>query len=639
MTAIAVNRPARRRRAGRPRRRLLAILTVLCLLFGSVVVRLAQLQIVGGDRYVALGDSQRIRPVELAAARGAVFDRNGAELALSVPQRSAWADPELVVDAEDAAAELAPVLGADPTELEARLGSDARFIYLGRQLPDEVADRVEALELDGVFLLDEPKRFTPSGSLAQSVIGAVDIDNVGASGLERQYDDVLTGDPGQLVLERDPEGRTIPAGDHELTPATPGDDLMLSIDRGLQFEAERLVALQIENMGAKAGTIIVTNPQTGEVLAMANLGRPSTDAGDGEASDGEASDDADRNGVPVPTPDNRAVTVVYEPGSVNKVITMAAALEEGITTPSSVLSVPDNIQIADKRFTDSHPHPVEQWTPTDIMSMSSNVGTIMLGQQLGPERIDSYLQRFGFGQRTGLGFPGESPGILLDPQEWSGTAIGSIPIGQTIAVTAMQMLAAYNVIANGGVYVEPTLVLGTVDENGVADEAPLGERRRVVSEEVANQVRDMMVNVVDVGTGSAAAIDGYQVAGKTGTARKAVAGGGYQDAAGNYRYVTTFAGFVPAEDPQLSIIVVIDEPTSSIFASAASAPVFADLAQYALRSFRIPPPAATEGIGGLISAGDSEEMAAQSSSPAQRSVEVGGQVAAAPRSPPSDRER
>lgn len=659
MTAIASKRPARRRRAGHPRRRLLAILTVFCLLFGSVVVRLAQLQIVGGERYVALGDSQRIRPVELAAARGAVFDRNGAELALSVPQRSAWADPQLVVDAQAAAGDLAPVLSADPTELAARLGSDARFVYLGRQLPDAVADRVEALELDGVFLLDEPKRFTPSGSLAQSVIGAVDVDNVGASGLEHQYDDVLTGDPGQLVLERDPEGRTIPAGDHELTPATPGDDLMLSIDRALQFEAERLVASQIESMGAKAGTIIVTNPQTGEVLAMANLGRPSTGAGDGEdpdgedpdgeasngeASDGEdpdgeASDGADRNGAPEPTPDNRAVTVVYEPGSVNKVITMAAALEEGITTPTSVWSVPDNIQIADKRFTDSHPHPVEQWTPTDIMAMSSNVGTIMLGQQLGPERIDNYLRRFGFGQRTALGFPGESPGILLDPQDWSGTAIGSIPIGQTIAVTAMQMLAAYNVIANGGVYVEPTLVLGTVDENGVADEAPRGERRRVVSEDVANQVRDMMVDVVDVGTGTAAAIDGYQVAGKTGTARKSVAGGGYQDADGNYHYVTTFAGFVPAEDPQLSIIVVIDEPTSSIFASAASAPVFADLARYALRSFRIPPPASTGGIGVPIRGGDREETAAPAPAPAQPGVEVGGPVAAAPRSPPTEPER
>ncbi len=571
-------RPAPRRRTGQPRRRLLGILVVLCLLFGAVVVRLAQLQIVGGDRYVALGDQQRIRPVELAAARGTVFDRNGADLALSVDQRTAWADPQLVVDADASANRLAPVLSADPVALAELLRSDARFVYLGRQLPDDVAEGVEALELDGVFLLDEPKRFTPSGALARSLLGDVNLDNVGSSGLERQYDDVLTGEPGQLVLELDPDGRTIPAGDHELTPATPGDDLVLTIDRALQFESERLLGMQIAEMGAQAGSIIVTNPQTGEVLAMANLVAP-LDETSGE------------RGPPVPSPDNRALTVVYEPGSVNKVITLAAALEEGVTSPGEVLSVPDNIQIADKRFTDHDPHPVAQWTPTDIMTTSSNVGTIMLGRELGPERIDGYLQSFGFGQRTGLDFPDESPGILLDPQDWSGTAIGSIPIGQTIAVTAMQMLAAYNVIANGGQYVEPTLVRGIVDHDGTVQEGPGPERRRVVSSEVAGQVRDMMVSVVDQGTGTAAAIDGYRVAGKTGTARKAVPGGGYQDAAGNFHYVTTFAGFVPADDPQLSIIVVIDEPTSSIFASAASAPVFADLARYALRQFRIPPPA------------------------------------------------
>lgn len=595
-----------RRRAPRPgqhHRRTIGILVVLCLAFGAVVVRLGQLQVVGADRYVALGDQQRIRPVELAAARGTLFDRNGADLALSVDQRTAWADPLLVTDPAAAAAELAPILGTDAGELEEELGSSARFVYLGRQLGDDAADQVEALALEGVFVVDEPKRFNPSGSLGRSILGEVDIDNVGVSGLERQYDDVLTGEPGQLVIERDPDGRTIPAGEHELVPATPGDDLMLTIDRALQFEAERLLGDQIVAMGAKAGSIVVMNPQTGEILAMANLAVPTSADADAVA------DLAADPGTPVPTPDNRALTVVYEPGSVNKVITLAAALEEGITSPQEVLSVPDRLVVADHTFVDHDPHPVAQWSPTDIMTTSSNVGTIMLGQALGAERIDDYLQRFGFGQRSGLGFPGESPGILLDPEDWSGTAIGSIPIGQTIAVTAMQMLAAYNVIANGGVYVEPTLVRGTVDADGVARERPAGERRRVVSDQVARQVRDMMVNVVDQGTGTAAAIDGYRVAGKTGTARKPAPTGGYTYPDGGYRYVTTFAGFVPAEDPQLSVIVVIDEPMSSIFASAASAPVFADLARYGLRLLRIPPPAQPEAstvpapVAGIATAG------------------------------------
>jgi cell division protein FtsI (penicillin-binding protein 3) len=258
-----------------------------------------------------------------------------------------------------------------------------------------------------------------------------------------------------------------------------------------------------------------------------------------------------------------------------------------------VLTVPDHLQVADHEFRDHDPHPTAQWTPTDILATSSNIGTIMLGQELGPTRVDQYLRRFGFGAPTALDFPNESAGIMRDVENWSGTSIGSIPIGQGVAVTAMQMLAAYNVIANGGVYVEPRLVLGSIDAAGERHDTPPPATEQVVSEATAGAVRDMMVAVVDAGTGREAAIDGYSVAGKTGTARKPQDNGTYQDAAGNYHYVTTFAGFVPAEDPQLSIIVVIDEPSASTYASAVSAPVFAELARYGLRQFRIPPPART----------------------------------------------
>jgi cell division protein FtsI (penicillin-binding protein 3) len=540
-------------------------------LFTIVVGRLGQLQITGAEALADLGDAQTVRSVALPAARGSVFDRNGQDLALSVARRTVWADPRYVEDAAASAAALGPVLGLDPLELAGDLEADASFIYLARQVDETVAEAVEALALPGVHLLDEPSRFRPAGDLARSILGDVNVDNVGRSGLELQYDDVLTGEPGELVVERDPGGRTIPQGERQLRPAVPGDDLVLTIDRSLQYEAERALADQIVAMDAAGGTLVATDPRTNEILTMASLTVP------------------DDGGDPAPTGANRALVDVFEPGSVNKVITMAAALEEGVLTPTDTLVVPDNLQVADKRFTDSSPHPTMAYTPTDILARSSNVGTIMLGQRVGPDRIDAYLRAFGYGETSGLGFPDESPGLLLDPDDWSGTSIGTIPIGQGVAVNALQMLGAYNVIANDGVLTAPSLVRSRIDGAGVEHPVPASDSRRVVSEETAGAVRDMLVAVVDAGTGREAAIDGYAVAGKTGTARKPQPTGGYERPGGGYDYVSTFAGFVPAQDPQLSVIVVIDEPVTSIYAGDVAAPVFARFARYALGHLAIPP--------------------------------------------------
>lgn len=556
------------------RRRPAALLGVLVLLFGAVVARLAQLQVVDHDRLVELGEAQVVRSVALPGDRGSILDRNGDELAISLTRPTVWADPRHVEDPAATAAALAPVLGVDAATLEERLDGPGAFAYLARQVEPAVADRVEELDLPGVHLLEEPARYQPAGDLARSVLGDVDVDGVGISGLELQHDELLAGEPGRLVLERDLEGRTIPQGERQVDPAVPGSDLVLTIDRGMQHVTEQALS-RVDARGASA---IVMNPQTGEVYALANMVRP---------EDG---------GPLVPTGANHALVSVFEPGSVNKVITMAAALEEGVVTPTSYLEVPDSLQVSDKLFRDHDPHPTESWTPTDILATSSNVGTILLARQLGAERLDEYLRRFGFGERTAIGFPAEQRGLLLDPEDWSGTSIGSIPLGQGLAVTAMQMLAAYNVIATGGEYVPPRLVAATVDAGGARHEVAPGEpRRRVVSEATARAVRDMLVAVVEHGTGTAAAIDGYTVAGKTGTARKPleehVEGDAYKDLAGNYHYVATFAGFVPAEDPQLSVIVVVDEPRGGFYASEVAAPVFAEIARWGLRHFRIPPAA------------------------------------------------
>ncbi len=560
--------------AGRPRIRLGCTLLVLLLAFAAVAVRLVDLQAVGGQRYTAFGASQRFQDIALPAERGSVFDRNGNDLAVSIPRRTVWADPRLIGDAAATVTTLTPILGLDATQaldLTTKLAGQAHFTYVARRVPDDVAAAIRHKKLPGIFFLDEPKRIAPAGDLARSVLGKVGVDNEGLSGLELQYDRLLTGEPGELVIEKDPDGRTIPGGQKQLQPAARGDDLVLSLDRSMQYETERALAAQITAKGAKGGVAIVSKPGTGEILALANL-----------AKDPET-------GVVGSVGNNIAATAVYEPGSVNKVITVAAVLEEGLVSPSTELLVPDRLQVSDHVFSDHDPHPTENYSVTRILTESSNIGTIKLAQMLGKDRLDSYLRRFGLGTKTALQFPNEASGILLRPDKYSGTSMGSIPIGQGIAVTAMQMLEAYNVLANDGVYVAPKLVLETVGADGASHPTAASKTRRVVSESTAARMRDMLANVVAEGTGTRGGITGYTVAGKTGTARKPLATGGYQDASG-YHYIATFAGFVPAERPELSIIVVIDEPAGDIFGGTVAAPVFADLAQYGLRLFRIPPP-------------------------------------------------
>lgn len=574
--------PAHRPRAGgersrSERRRLLGVLVVVALAFGAIAYRVATLQVLQPGELVAFGEDQRTRVSAVPAPRGTILDRNGADLALSVPSSTIEVNPSLIDDPLAAARVLAPVLEADPAALAETLSGDGSFAYLGRQLPTEVGDAVEELELAGVTVTEEPTRANPSGELARALLGRVGVDHDGLSGLEAQYEDELAGDPGEVVVERDPQGNTIASGDNHYDAADQGEDLLLTIDREVQYEAERLLAEQVAASGARGGTVVVSRPATGELLAVANI-----DAYDDEAGTFVA---------PVPSSENRAVTALFEPGSVNKIITLSAALEEGLVTPETTSLVPDSLPVGDHVFSDSHPHETMEMTVRDVLTESSNIGTIQIAQRLGPEAIDHYMRTFGFGALTGLGFPSEAAGILLPPDEWSSTSIGTIPIGQGVAVTPLQVLEAFNVIANGGRYVAPVLVEGTVDANGETHTTPRPEPRRVISETTAYQMTGMMTGVVEEGTGEAAAVEGYPVAGKTGTARKPQPGGGYEDAAGNYRYVATFGGFVPANDPQLSIVVVIDEPSGDIYGGGVAAPVFSRLAASILRAYRIPPPA------------------------------------------------
>jgi cell division protein FtsI (penicillin-binding protein 3) len=553
-----------------PPGRLVALFVVLALSFGGVAARLLVLQVRDADAYRALARDQRIRNISLPAARGRILDRDGHELALSLPAKAVYADPFLVRDPDATAKALGPLLDVHRDLLRERLGAGGRFVYLARRVAPAVAREIEALGLPGIGFLEESERYYPGGDLAAQLLGFVGIDEVGLAGLELQYDDVLAGRPGRMVIEQDPAGNQIPHGETSYEAPIPGDDLVLTIDRDLQFQAERALQAAIQANGAQGGTVIMLDPTSGEVLALAT--RPGFDA--------NAFDEVD----PALT-QARAVTDVYEPGSVNKVITAAAALEEGVIGVDDILHVPDHLLVADHVFHDAHTHAIEPMTLTDIVSESSNVGTIRVAKLLGADLLDHYLRRFGFGTPTGVGFPGEQNGILMRPEDWWGTSIGTIPIGQGIAVTPLQMASVYATIANGGVRVQPTLVRGTIDPAGRFHEAPKPDRRRVVSARTAGRVTGMLTQAVMAGTGIEAQVSGYWVAGKTGTARKPLGDGllGYSD-----KYVASFIGFLPAGAPRLVVAAVLDEPTT-VYGGIASAPLFREVARFGVAHLRIPP--------------------------------------------------
>jgi len=533
--------------------------------FGAVVVRLSFVQGFSARRYAVFGESQRIVSVALPAERGTILDRDMAELAVSTRRKTVFADPRAVKDPSGAARTLAPLLAMSESDLTGRLSSKTSFVYLARKVEDPVAAAVRSAEIPGVGFLDEPKRIVPSAALAAPVLGQVGTDDKGLSGLEAQYEKPLTGRPGELMVERDPRGNQIAAGLRQLTPSARGDNLVLTIDRVMQYETERVLADSILSSKAKGGMAVVMDPRTGEILAMANLQA------------------AKNGGAPVPSAENMAVTRVFEPGSTNKIVTVAAALEEGLVDPTTRMTVSDTLKVADATFGDAEPHPPMSWTTADIVAKSSNVGTIQIAQRLGKARIDKYLRAFGLSEPTDLRFPGESGGLIPEVKDWSGTSIGTIPIGQGVAVTALQMLGAYNAVANGGVYVAPSLLKATIDANGKTRPVKAPRTRRVVSPATAAEVTRMLTGVVSDGTGTAARIDGYTVAGKTGTAAKpSETKPGYSE-----KYMASFVGLVPAESPRLSAIVVLDEPTPN-FGGIVSAPVFSALASFGIRHFQIP---------------------------------------------------
>lgn len=603
--------PIRRRRLRLPAdvagRRVLGMTLVLALVFGGVVSRLVHVQVVRADEYAQRGEAQRARTIALPARRGRVLDREGDILAMSVDAATIYADPRAfrgtttsdgtavppAGDPGEVAAALAPVIGVDAATIEELLRRDAHFVYLARQLDLEVGDAVRALALPGIGVLTEPSRVYPGGPLAGQVVGFTDIDGRGLLGLELQHDTLLGGRPGQLALERAPGGLTIP-GVRELVPPAAGTDLVLTLDREIQHVAARAAADVVEQFDAAGASIVVLEVATGDVLAMASA--PTFDPND-------------RTGADPALFRNRSVTDVYEPGSVQKALTAAAALEEGIVTPETTMLVHDRLKVGSKVFSDSHDHEPEELTFTQIMEQSSNVGTIEVAQALGEERLASYLDAFGYGQRLGVGFPGESPGLVLPVDQWWQTSLPTIAIGQGVAVTLLQSTHAYATIANDGLAVSPRLVRGTIGEDGRLTPHDIADGERVVSRTTAEQLQRMLGEVVSGahGTGKAAAVPGYEVAGKTGTARKPRTDGrGYSG-----KYVASFVGFAPVDDPKIVVGIMVDEPYP-IWGGVVAAPTFSEVMQFTLLHRRIAPTGGAESLEAAFrSAAEASRAAAE----------------------------
>ncbi|WP_141586636.1 penicillin-binding transpeptidase domain-containing protein [Actinomadura sp. WMMA1423] len=559
-----------------PLKRLNVGLLVVAFVLSLFAGRLVQLQTIESDKYTEQAMLQRMREITLPAVRGDITDAQGNPLAMTVEARAIFADPSLIkadkrrpiVDA------LAPALGLNPATLLKQISKpDTRFVYLAHGVRPDQARLVSSWNFLGIGTLPEYRREYPNDSLAAGVIGFVNDTGRGAAGLESSMNDVLAGKAGWQRVEISPEGQHIPMGEDQKRPSVPGRGIRLTLQRDLQFKAQQAIEQQVRATRAKSGTVIVMDPRTGRLLAMASA--PGFDPND------YADSDRSRWGSPL-------VQDAYEPGSTGKVVTAAAVMEHGGVTPQTPYTVPDRIKKWDVVFHDSHDHAPERLTFAGVLAKSSNVGTIMASESINEQQLYRTLRDFGFGRRTGLPLPGETPGLLVPPNKWSGTDRYPIAFGQTVSVNAVQMASVYSTIANGGVRVAPNLVAGTVGEHDRFTPAPEPEREQVISAKTARQISDMLEGVTtDEGTAPKAQIKGYRVAGKTGTAENVNPRCGCYSGGG---YTASFAGFAPADDPRLVVQVVLRDPRrGSHYGGDAAAPVFKDVMSFALQSERIPP--------------------------------------------------
>jgi len=546
----------------RANKRIALFMGFALLFLGALLARAFYVQVVAAPGLQEKAENQHVRTVKLDAPRGTIYDRDGQPLAVSQTMATVYANPSRIGDPAGVAKRLAPILGCSEEQLVATLTGDSYSECLARKIDQAAGEQVKELEIPDVWVVAEDKRIYPKGALAPQLLGFVGTDNEGLAGIEYENEEVLSGTPGTMQVVSDLSGNRLATVSVEA--AVPGESITLTIDEDIQFETEKVLTAVVEEFEAKRACAIVLEPDTGEILAMANTPVFDTNA---------------FSSVEEPDRRNMVVNDQYEPGSTFKMVVTAAALEGGLVTPETTFILGKEIEVYDRVVHESHAESVpdrRELTVTQILAQSSNVGAVQLGLEVGKTRLVEMIRRFGFTEKLGIGFPGEADGQMLAPEKWSGTTIANVPIGQGIAASPLQLAAAYAAVANDGQLVQPHLVR----------DSSRPWTRRVVSSTVAAELRDMLTVTVEDGTGKLAQVKGYVVAGKTGTAQKVKTdGSGYAED----RYIASFVGMVPADAPRLVILVMVDEPANQHLGAYVAAPAFAQIADFSLKCLGIGP--------------------------------------------------
>ncbi len=560
----------------------------LCLMVIVFLLRLLYLQVIQHDFFKAKSNAQLKRIIKLYPNRGRIFDRNMKPLALTEPSYQVYALPAEIENKWVFAKQVAPYLGQTRKDISDKLyATKAAFLWIARHCSEENYHQLKALKLKGIGFIKTEKRVFPNADLGSHLLGFVGIDNQGLGGLEYKYDTYLKGSPGKLILDGDPRGTQLISGQKITIPQNDGGTIVTTLDSTLQFFAELYLSEAVTKHKAESGQVIIMDPSNGDILAMATVPTFNPNAWSKSQSFQRRI---------------RPITDVFEPGSIFKIITLASVLEEDIVSPKTSMHIPETYQLYNKTISEAHDRdPLESDTKTvsEIIEKSLNVGTTLLALKLGEERFYKYMKDFGFGTKTGIELPGESRGLLRPVNTWSGIDIGMISFGQGIAVTGLQMTSAISAIANNGIYVKPRLVHYFTDAKGLTRKSiPIQKKPAIISESTAYQVRKIMEQVVEKGTGQNVKIKGYGIAGKTGTAQKPSASGrGYE--AG--KYIASFIGFFPVEDPRVVILVAIDSPQKGYYGSVVAGPVFKKCAEAIIDHYHIPPSALQPSIKSQIS--------------------------------------
>ncbi|MFW5474732.1 peptidoglycan D,D-transpeptidase FtsI family protein [Knoellia sp. CPCC 206450] len=562
--------------------------------FSIFAAQLLRIQGFDSSAVAAQALEQRTEKVVIPALRGKIVSSDGVVLASSRARETVVADPTAVCTYKQknkktcdaatsatavdlAATALAPLLGRTTSDLRAKLGGSGRYQVLDRKVSPLTWRKIADLGIPGIYRDSAeavPERVYPQGPNSASLVGFVTNDGAAGGGLESMMDEALKGEAGYSVFEKAPDGSKIPGGRQGGVKADDGQDVTLTVNSNIQWYAQNALAQQMAKMGAQSGTAVVMNAKTSKILALASY--PTFDPNDIGSAKGSLV--------------NKALNDVFEPGSTAKVMTVAAALEEKTVTPGQPVIIPNRMQRFDASFKDSHDHPTLYRTVSGTLAESSNIGTILIGETLEPKKLEEYYRKFGLGSKSGMGFPGESAGLLAPAEKWNGTQRSTVMFGQGLSVTAIQAASVYQTIANGGVRMTPSLVEGTTSENGSMKRTPDKPGTRVVSQDTAAKINAMLEGVVSKeGTAPQAQIPGYRVAGKTGTADF------YDARLGKYSGKTaSFIGYAPADDPELVVAVILQRPSASIYGGTVAAPVFHDVMTYALQELKVPPTGTTK---------------------------------------------